>query len=335
MMRVKTDSIIPNFFLVGAPRSATTSLWTYLSEHPEIYMSYQKEPLFFGSDLTKTPSEFCVLDKKEYLDLFKFGANKPIRGEASVLYLTSKTAAREIYEFNPNSRILIALRNPVDLIYSSYGHLRWGGYEDLRDFDEALGAEEDRRKGYRVPKSCLTPETLFYREIGLLGQQVERYVNVFPREQIKFIVFDDLVRDPAAIYFDLLDFLGVRRVVRKSYKVRNSHKEARSLALSAWFQQPPPAARVVLDLIPQPHRYALLGHLQGLINTRKVDRPAMRPETRRMLQAHFAEDVKKLGKIVGRDFSGWLQVGDKLGMSKVSEGCEKHPLAIASSPTGT
>jgi hypothetical protein len=140
-------------------------------------MSYQKEPLYFGSDLSKTPHEFAVLEKDRYLDLFRKGGGHRIRGEASVMYLSSKTAAQEIFDFNPAARILIMLRNPVDVIYSHRGQLHWGGYENLADFEEALAAEADRRAGRRIPKSALVKEALFYRMIGLFGQQVDRTLS--------------------------------------------------------------------------------------------------------------------------------------------------------------
>lgn len=326
---------LPNFFIVGAPRCGTTSLWTYLSRHPQIHMAYQKEPLFFGSDLTKTPNEFCVLEEEPYFELFRPGKDRAIRGEASVMYLFSKTAAREIYQCNPEARILIALRNPVDLVYSHYGQLRWGGYEDIETFDEALRVEGERRMGRRIPETALVREALFYSEIGMLGDQVERYLNVFPRKQIYFMVFDDFVREPAKVYLDLLDFLGVSRIEPTSYAVRNPHKEARSQTLSAWFQRPPKLAQGVLALLPQPHRYVMLGHLQGLLNTRRVKRKSVRPETRRWLQDHFASDTQRLGVLIERDLSAWLRTGVEEGRpAAISERFLLSTHSSSSSPQG-
>jgi len=197
------------------------------------------------------------------------------------------------------------LRNPVDLVYSYYRQLRWGGYENLGSFDEALEAETDRRMGRRVPKGALVPEALYYSEVGMLGPQVERYLAVFPREQVHFVMFDDLMKDAARSYLGLLDFLGISKVEPGSYVVRNPHKDARSLTLSAWFQRPPRFVRILLALVPQPYRYIMLGPLQRL-NTRVIKREGMRPETRRLLQNHFASDIERLGVLVGRDFSDWL-----------------------------
>ncbi len=296
----------PNFFIVGAPRSGTTSIWTYLSRHPNVYMSYQKEPMYFGSDLTKSPNEFFVLETNAYLEMFQRGADKTIRGEASVMYLFSKKAAQEIQAFNPNARILIMLRNPVEMIYSFHGQLRWGGYENIADFDEALAAEADRRRGLRVPKSALVPEVLYYSEVAEFAPQVERYLRVFPRDQIKIILFDDFARSPAEVYFSLLDFLGVEGIAPRSYAIRNPHKEPRSIALAALLQRPPKLITKLLDLIPQPHRYAMMGLIQGLLNTRRVDRPPLRPKTRQRLMEQFAPDIRKLELLIDRDLSKWL-----------------------------
>jgi len=296
----------PNFFIVGAPRSGTTSIWTYLSRHPNVYMSYQKEPMYFGSDLTKSPNEFFVLETNAYLEMFQRGADKTIRGEASVMYLFSKKAAQEIHAFNPNARILVMLRNPVEMIYSFHGQLRWGGYENIADFDEALAAEADRRRGLRVPKSALVPEVLYYSEVAEFAPQVERYLRVFPRDQIKIILFDDFARSPAEVYFSLLDFLGVESIAPRSYAIRNPHKEPRSIALAALLQRPPKPITKLLDLIPQPHRYAMMGLIQGLLNTRRVDRPPLRPKTRQRLMEQFAPDIRKLELLIDRDLSKWL-----------------------------
>jgi len=301
---------IPNFFLVGAPRSGTTSIWSYLARHPDVFMAYQKEPLYFGSDLTKFPHEFAVLEKDRYLALFRNGGRQRIRGESSVIYLFSQTAAREIYEFNPAARILIMLRNPVDVIYSHFGQLRWGGYEDLTDFGEALAAEEDRRRGRRVPKSTMVVEALYYRAIGLFGQQVERYLRVFPREQIKIIMYDEFVQDPEANYFAILDFLGIARLAPRSYQIKNLHKEPRNIRISAWLNRPPAALRPVLRLIPQPYRYHLLGTLGLLLNTRYRARPPLDPAIRRQLIEFYADDISKLAKLIDRDLASWLADAD-------------------------
>jgi Sulfotransferase domain len=305
----KSDRVLPNFFIVGAPRCGTTSIWSYLARHPDAYMSYQKEPLFFGSDLTKIPNEFFVLGKDRYLDLFQWGAGKKIRGEASVMYMLSKKAAEEIYAFNPEARILIMLRNPVDVVYSHHGQLRWGGYEDIADFAEAYDAEADRRQGRRMPSSALMREALYYSEVGLLGEQVERYLKVFPREQVKILFHEDLARAPHETYFSLLDFLGLDRISPKTFEAKNPHKEARSNALAVFLMRPPRAVTLFLDRLPLRSRHWLITHAQAFVNTRWSTRKPLSREMRSWLLAHFAPDVRKLSHLTGRDLSEWLSDG--------------------------
>jgi hypothetical protein len=299
-------------------------VWSYLAEHPDVFMSYQKEPLYFGSDLTKTPHEFAVLEEDRYLELFRSGARHRIRGEGSVMYLFSKTAATEIFEFNPNARILIMLRNPVDVVYSHHGQLRWGGYEDLADFEEALAAEAERREGRRVPKSALVPQALFYREIGLFGEQVERYLQVFPREQVKILLYEDFAQAPEASYFSLLDFLGVESIAPASYEIKNPHKEPRSIKLSAWLHRPPNPFGSMLRIIPQRYRHRLLWTLHILINTRYRKRAPLNPEIRKELQGYYSADIRKLAQLIGRDLSGWLSEGGRSAEATCPTGMAPH-----------
>ena len=295
----------PNFFIVGAPRCGTTSVWSYLNTHPDAYMSYQKEPLFFGSDLTKTPNEFFVLDHDRYLDLFRAGAEKKIRGEASVMYMLSHKAAEEIRAFNPEAKILMMLRNPMEVVYSHHGQLRWGGFEDIADFEEAYAAEADRRQGRRIPRSALLQEALYYSEVGLLGEQVERYLDAFPREQVKILFYEDLAKAPEDTYFSLLDFLGLDRIAPATYEAKNPHKEARSNAFAACLMRPPRALTLFLDRLPLRTRHWVITRTQAFLNTRYVKRKPLSPAMRANLIDHFASDVTKLGRLVGRDLSAW------------------------------
>jgi hypothetical protein len=231
---------------------------------------------------------------------------KKIRGEASVMYMLSKRAAEEIYAFNPQARILMMLRNPVDVVYSHHGQLRWGGYEDIADFEEAYAAEADRRQGRRIPRSALMLEALYYSEVGLLGEQVERYLKVFPRDQVKIIFYEDLSKAPAETYFSLLDFLGLDRIPPTSFEAKNPHKEARSNDLAVFLMRPPRAITLFLDRLPLKTRHWVITRTLAFLNTRYVLRKPLSREMRARLVKHFAQDVRKLGQLTGRDLSAWL-----------------------------
>jgi hypothetical protein len=300
---------IPNFFIVGAARSGTTAMFRYLSRHPEVFMSHQKEPAFFGSDLTKTPNEFAVLERQAYLDLFRKSAGFPVRGEGSVLYLFSKKAAQEIHEFNSAARILIILRNPIDMLHSYHGQMHWIGHEDIADFEEAYAAESDRRRGQRVPKNALVPEALYYSEIAMFAPQVERYLRTFPREQVHIVLYDDLAKSSEECYFSVLDFLGIRRVILDKYGIRNPYKAPRSTAFAGMVQRPPGIIRFFLDRLPPYVRRAMLEKTLMLLNTRRVARAPLRPEFRRRLSEQLAPGIRDLERLIDRDLSLWLKDG--------------------------
>lgn len=213
----------PNFFLVGAPRCATTAMCQYLDQHPAIYISKPKEPNFFDGDLLSLKPLHRSYTLSEYLDLFKAGEGL-LCGEGTVWYMLSKTAAREIYQFNPDAKILIMLRNPVDFLYSLHSHLVFYGYEDIQDFESALLAEPDRRQGKRIPPGCHPTELLLYSQLASFTEQIQRYLDVFDRSQIHLTIYDDFVKDTAGTYRKVLEFLGVDANFTTDFEIVNSNK---------------------------------------------------------------------------------------------------------------
>ena len=161
----------PNLFLVGAPKSGTTALATYLGEHPDVFMA-PWELNYFGTDLnfltvTGMPSRIRLED---YLSTFSSHGGERYRGDHSVFYLYSCEAAREIQDFAPDARIVVVLRNPVDQMYSQHSELLYQGDENIRDFGAALEAEKDRSLGRRIPPGCRKPFALQYRAVARLSQ---------------------------------------------------------------------------------------------------------------------------------------------------------------------
>jgi hypothetical protein len=289
----------PNFFIVGAPRSGTTAMYEQLRQHPDVFMPHRKEPHFFGSDLTQ---RLTPLDEPAYRRLFEPGRGVKRRGEASVWYLYSERAPQEIRDYVPEARVIIMLRNPVDMIHSLYTHWLFTGNEDIEDFEAALAAEPDRARGERLPANAIRPEGLRYRHIANFGPHVQRYFDAFGRDAVHVILYDDFRDSQPATYRRLLEFLEVDpdfvpriSVINQSREVRS--ERLRSLASSRRFRR-------VMDRLPGP-----LGHSvrQGLkrMNVRREGRGPMDPDLRRRLTAEFAPDVERLGTILGRDLSAW------------------------------
>ena len=136
------DEPKPNFFIVGAPKCGTTALHEYLQHHPDAYLPYYKEPHYFGADLVGSRFlQFRNKPKRKYLKLFRDVRGEARIGESSPWYLASNAAAAEIHRYDPEAKIIIMLRNPIDMMYSMWSQFRYSGNEQIEFFEEALAAE--------------------------------------------------------------------------------------------------------------------------------------------------------------------------------------------------
>ena len=293
---------IPDFYIVGAFKCGTTALYDYLRPHPQIFMPFHKEPLFFGDDLTR---RYGRMTRDQYEALFA-GARPGQRiGEASAWYLYSRSAAQEIKAAAPEAQIIVMLRNPVDVMYAQHSQLLFNQRENLADFGEALAAEADRRAGRRIPPGALRREALFYRHSVRFAEQLQRYFEVFGRERVHVIVHDDLVADAAGVVRDTFAFLGVDPEVAVDLEIRNPNRRARSGVLQRLIFRPPGPLRRVVPLL---RRFPLVHRLRDtLVSANSVPeaRRPMDPELRRRLTAELEPEVAALGELIGRDLAAW------------------------------
>jgi hypothetical protein len=292
---------VPDFFIVGAPKCGTTSMYAYLRQHPDVFMPFHKEPLFFGSDLTRRYGRMTPAD---YLALFRDARDEQVVGEASAWYLYSETAAREIHDAAPDSRIVVMLRNPIDVMHAQHGQLLYSRQEDIADFAAALDAEPDRLRGRRLPPGPIRRENLYYRRMVRFAEQLERYLDVFGRERVHVIVHDDLQADTPGEYRRLLAFLGVDPDVEVDFSRRNERKRIRF----GWMQQliwDPPLVR---RLAPVLRRFPLVHAARGALlraNSVPDARTELDPELRSRLGRELAPEVARLGALLGRDLGHW------------------------------
>ena len=217
----------PNLFIVGAPKSGTTFLYHYLKQHPDIYFPNFKEPHFFGSDLIRRNGAYN-LSLDEYQDLFK--TDKKIIGEASTFYIFSKDAPEEIYNFNPKAKIIIMLRDLVDLVHSLHSQFVFSGDEVIEDFTQALELEDSRLSGNRIPNQTTVVNKLFYTSnILSLPRSIKSFIRYFGRENIKFIDLDDIKKNPKKVYFETLEFLNIDSNLNiPDFKIINKNKTYKS-----------------------------------------------------------------------------------------------------------
>lgn len=281
----------PNFFLVGAPRCGTTSMYAYLKQHPEIWVSVDKEPHFFGCDLSPMPG--TIREEDLYLALFAGAGDRPRAGEASVWYLSSRQAPFEIRAWAPDAKILVLLREPAQMAHSLYSLYSRTGNEDLPAFEEALAAEPDRAEGRRIPPGAYFPDGLRYTEAARYPEKVERYFQVFGRENVHCILFDDFVRDTASVYRRALEFLGVDPGFEAELDPAKANQRVRMMAIRQ-LRQVPPEVRSRMQL-------AEMKLHDG------AARQPLSPDTAARLRESFAGDVARLGELLGRDLGAWTR----------------------------
>jgi hypothetical protein len=222
-----------------------------------------------------------------------------------VWYLYSKKAALEIKSFSPAASIIIMLRNPVDMLYSLHSQFLYNGSEDIEDFESALNAEEDRKKGLRVPPAVHFVECLFYRETVKYAEQVERYIDAFGKENVHIIIYDEFKDDPRLSYRETLNFLDVGDKFEPDFAVVNPNKAIRSAALHTVLLRPPyQAGKLLRALVPRFVRTNLRKTLKRM-NTKYEPRRPMGAAVRRRLQAECVAEADKLSNLLGRDFTHW------------------------------
>jgi hypothetical protein len=297
----------PDFFIVGTFKGGTTALYDYLGQHPGIFMPFHKEPLFFGDDLTR---RYGRMTPPQYADLFREAGPDQVAGEASAWYLYSTGAAREIHDFNPEARIIVMLRNPVDVMYAQHSQLLFNVEEDIADFGQALAAEADRRFGRRLPPGPLRVENLYYRHSVRFAEQLRRYLDAFGNQRVHVIVYDDLRGNTPAVYRSVLEFLGVDPTFEATFDVVNPNKRVRFRLLQRLVYQPP---RPILRAVPWLRRFPLVHRLRDSvlgINSTAQRRPPMDPELRQSLELELAPEVAELGALIGRDLSHWSSAGE-------------------------
>jgi hypothetical protein len=300
----------PNFFIVGAPKCGTTSLHEYLRQHPDVFMPENKEPKFFCTDLYYQSSH--IVDGEEaYFALFEPAGDARAVGEASAGYLYSQVAHRKIKAFNPEARIIISLRNPVDMMYSNHRHLVSIGHQDLEDFEQALASEEARSRTNEVPPFChVPPQFLRYRWMSTYSPHVQKYLDTFGRQRVHVLLFEDLVQRPEQTYCQILSFLGVEPGFVPEFRAHNvtADKSSRNLALRRFYRSHR-RLRLATKFVrrvawPLFSRISIGKLLVPLFN--EVDFPGqVDPELRRRLLREHRPEIDRLARLLDRDLSIW------------------------------
>lgn len=273
---------IPNLFIVGTPRSGTSSVTKWITHHPDVSGGRLKEPMFHAADL---PSPTHITDRDEYMRLWIGADSASMRLDGSTWNLYSKVAASSIARMSPEARIVVHLRDPVDLLASLHNHHLFLELEPEPDFETAvfaqrpLDAEEFRR-------------SIDYLEVVRLAGQLQRYYEHFPRDMVTFVEFAMISRDPEEAYFKLLDDLGLKRVPPPEYAHMNPGRRQRLRGTNQRFKG-------MKSIVGRG-----VGKVVRRLNTTVGRPPVDRGVRRRILEA-ITPDIDELAELIGRDLSDW------------------------------
>jgi hypothetical protein len=216
-----SEQRLPDFFIAGQPKSGTTALWTMLNSHPQIYMSKVKEPNYFTVDNARPEGtdgrRWTSLDQtgtrkeslEEYLSLFAPAGADQLAGEASTSYLWSQGAARRIAELQPDAKIIAILREPASFLRARHLQLLRSRHETETDFRKAVELDSARLEGRHVPDNSVWPMALIYSDWVRYVEHLRRHHDVFPKENVLVLIYDDYRRDNEATVSSVLRFLGV------------------------------------------------------------------------------------------------------------------------------
>lgn len=288
----------PNLFIVGAPRCGTTAWVGYLSEHPDIFFSPAKEPHFFCTDFPRFRWARTIED---YEALFNDAGMAPIVGEASVKYLYSSAAAREIHQYRPDAKILIFLRPHAEFLASYHNQLLYNRDETIADFAKAWRLS-GRRRSQGAPPTCREAKFLDYKAVGSLAPQVRRYLDLFGRKQVKIVHYSSWTRDPRTTYLNILEFLGVGDDGRQDFTPAHGAKQHRSVSAANITQRPPnwvlAGARVIRRLTGR-ERLGAARAIRKLNMHRGYGQP-LAAELRAEIEAYLAQDAIELNAIMAQ-----------------------------------
>lgn len=294
----------PDFLVVGTARAGTTSLYSYLLQHPQLFLPVVKEPCFFTFadekiNYKKGKFSFAITSIEEYAKLYEKALPDQLTGECSTpyLYLYKKTIAnlKKIHNDYSSIKIIIVLRNPVDRAYSQYLWRVRDGREDLT-FKEAIEQEAERMKdNYSFD--------YFYLDRGKYYEQVKAYLKEF--KNVKIILYEDLKINVEQELINICQFLNVdKNFIFVKRNEQNSSFLPKSKVLSKLISFESKIKFRMLNYFPDNVKSSLKEQFRRFNSSKKEIQP-LSAELRDKLNEFFKEDIRNLEKLIGRNLSIW------------------------------
>jgi len=299
--------VLPDVYLIGAPKAGTTSLARWLSTHPDVYVSVPKEPFYWASDYPKLREHYGFANLAAYEALFANAAAAQARHrvEGSTIYIYSETAVPDIEAALDSARFVLTLRNPVDLLVSYHRTQLVALNESEPDFATAW----HRSLAGQLPGTDpLDSKLLDYPRIGAIGAAVSRLLSVVPRGRVHVIDFDSLRTDPGRVWSQLTSFLDIDENPVPSFTAYNvSAKMYRFPRVRRLTHRPPDALAVPIRRLRQWSRTTRMPAVAKVKKKmwRPESKPKISPGTRAEVAEYFSSDVELLAELVETDPSGW------------------------------
>jgi hypothetical protein len=285
---------VPFFFVVGAAKAGTTSVYHYLKQHPQIYVHPYKDVACFFCERYGLP-----ISLEEFDELMTSGCNPStlVAGDVCSDYLADPHAAEKIADIYPDAKIIIILRNPVDRAYSLYQWMVREGYEYLSKFQDALAAESERLARQLKNPDLIYPakDAYLYFHSGLYSGQVQRYLDRFPRDRVLILLYDDLCRDSIAFMQGVYAFLGVRSNFVPAIRIYNEARQPWLVEYNYFCRRW--LARVLPNGIVR---------LLITLNSRRSVNARLDQDLREELSRKYASDIKRTAAITGLNLDHWL-----------------------------
>lgn len=293
--------VLPNFFVIGASSGGSTSLYSYLKQHPQIFMSPNKEPHFFADK--KGPGvigykKIKIDTLEKYEALFDGVTNEKAIGEASVSYLYCPNTPSRIIDMVPDAKFVAILRDPVDRAYSNFKRCVWKNQDTVKTFEEALALEPTRIE----EDGC--PFVWLYKNKGFYYGQLKRYFDAVGQDRVKVFLSEDLRSQPQKVSSELFDFLDVdSQFIPDFSKKENVSSIPKNKFLHNLSTQSNPVKSVFKSLIPENIAVGMREKVKTL--NRSQTKPS--DEMRKRLVSDYREDILKLQDLIQRDLSNWLE----------------------------
>ncbi len=296
---------MPNFLIIGAAKSGTTALHEYLQQHPQVYMTPNKETNFFafegevidfngpGDNGVKN---FSITDLETYQAEFEQVTNELALGEACPSYLYLPKAAPKIKKYIPNTRLIVILRNPVERAYANFLHLVRDNREPHSDFISALKDETTRIEN--------NWEWFWhYIQVGYYGSQLQRYYEMFSPSQIKVYLYEDFKTKPVALIQDICRFLEIDNTFVPDMSYRpNRSGVPKNRTIHSFVMKPNLLKDLFKPLLPNIFRQ----NIKNQVKYNNLEKPPISQSARQYLIKLYREDIIQCQDLINRDLSPWL-----------------------------